>query len=151
MVIANNIVFQFYRLPTVPTDFRIYKAVNLKRKKFFAQIKDLKLADATYRLYQLEDIKSVLKLHRWAEMEYIKEIRDCDDYTWSVVAHLKKLLPGICAGMIWVDVLRPDGTIGYKHSLSFVVDYNGTTYYLEPQSNRLYSPRANMRPYFAVI
>jgi len=151
MISTNGLVFQFYRLPKVPTLFREITNANLKKRAFFKEIETLKLADSKYRLYKKEDVIDVLLLHKYAEMKYFKETRDCDDFSWSLVAHLKKLLPGICAGMIWVDVLKESGAIDYRHSLVVYVDYYGVVYYIEPQSNWIFNVTKKFRPDFAVI
>jgi hypothetical protein len=93
----------------------------------------------------------IVKLNRFNEFTYESRKRDCDDFSFAMMGLIRKLLPGVCFGIVWVDVLNPNGSLDFKHALNFFIDGAGKLYYVEPQTNLVFSPPNNYKPFFAVV
>jgi len=146
----NGLVFQWFRLPKQPKKVGSLAAWRLKRK--FPADCLVFTADESYGLYDLGDLMQVIKLDRFKELKYEKERRDCDDYTWALMGLVKSILPGAAFGLLWMDVLKEDGSLDYKHSCCCCVSPDGSLYYVEPQTGTLFSPdKKKYKPYMVVI
>lgn len=150
MVNINGLVFQWFRLPKQPKAVSKMTAWKIKRK--FPAGCLVFLADESYSVYGLGDLMQVIKLDRFKELRYEKELRDCDDFTWALMGLVKSVLPGSAFGMLWMDVLKDDGSIDYRHSCCCCINPEGLLYYVEPQTGLMFSPdKKRFRPFMVVI
>jgi len=148
----GNLVFQWIRLPKQPTTIKHLTGnkvrIILKKENSNA---DIHLADRTYRVYDEAEIMPIFKMNRFSEMTYVPEDRDCDDFSWAFVGMMKKLLPGCTVGMVWADIMTVEGELDYKHAFCFFIDENDNLMYVEPQSNRVFSPKKTIKPYLFIV
>lgn len=147
----GKVIFSFYRLPKQPTITRQIHGQVLKDQLPLATA-EFHVADPKYDLISFKDMKEIVKLNRFSEMTYTVRTRDCDDYSFALMGLVRKLLPGVAFGIVWVDILDTvTGKLKGKHALNFFVDDKYNTYFVEPQSNRIFRKPEAFRPYFVVI
>lgn len=138
----GNLVFQWIRLPKQPERKGFIYGNTVKNK---LGCDDTYISDNKYDLISLDDMKQIINLHRFSEMTYISEKRDCDDFSFSLMGLIRKLLPGVCFGIVWVEIDQ------YKHAVNFFVDDERDVYFVEPQSNQIFRKPHNWKPYFVLI
>ena len=149
MVKVGGLVFQWIQLPKQPEV--LASIPNWKVKQIIGEELNVFLADSYYDLISVADMMEIVELNRFSEMEYVSEKRDCDDFSFGLMGLIRKLLPGVCFGIIWVDVLNNDGSLSYKHALNFFIDDCMKLYLVEPQNNKVFSMPKNYKPIFVVI
>jgi len=76
---------------------------------------------------------------------------NCDDYSFSMAGLMKKLVPGICLGIVWADMLDYKGRVQYKHAFNFFIDEVQRVRYLEPQTNKVFTPTKRIKPYLFIL
>lgn len=150
MVQIKGLVFQWIRLPKQPLIKGSVKGSAIKRRVFFRKAKVF-IADNSYKLISDYDMRKIINLNRFSEMTYEKEVRDCDDYSFGLMGLIRKLLPGVAFGIMWVDVFNEEGKVQYKHALNFFIDNKNTLWAVEPQQNWVFRPSKKMVPFFVVI
>jgi len=139
--------FEFTKIPKVfpkstVTVEQIKEALELSGK-------DLRFGDSFYDGFDVKDILKTIQLHRFADTPYLARRTDCEDFSFSLMAHMKKLMPGICFGMVWGDELNFRNTVVGKHSINFFIGSDGVLRFIEPQNNEYYTRK--FKPYFAIL
>jgi len=146
----GNTIFQWMRLPKVPETAysMIESSVKMRLKAMGA--KNIFISDDCYNIIYTEDLIELIKLHRFADLKFVKSYRDCDDYSFSMAGIMKKLVPGICLGIVWADFIV-DGLNDFKHAFNFFINEKGVVMYIEPQSNKIFTPTKRIRPYLFIL
>lgn len=148
MVKIGSLVFQWIRLPKQPTRLG---SISSRTIKSLVKSKDYKFSDEYFDLISVSSMQKIVRLNRFSEMTYKKRVRDCDDYSFALMGLVRKLLPGVCFGIVWVDVLGSNDEVLYKHAMNFFIDNNKKFYYVEPQTNNIFGMTKKVKPYFVLV
>ena len=144
----SGTIFQFFRLPKEPT---IMGYINGREIELKFKDLDCKVGDSKYKLITNNDMYNIIKLNRFNEMTYTPEYRDCDDYSYAMMGLVRSVMGGVAFGIVWTDVMKPDGTLDYKHSLNFFFNDKKEFMLVEPQTNQIYNMPKNYKPFFVLI
>jgi len=114
---------------------------------------DIQLSDSHWDLISREQMQKVIDLNRFTTSNYSfqSRVRDCDDYSFALMGMVRKLLPGVCFGIVWVDVVNSKGVLQYKHAINFFIDSNKQLWFVEPQINMIFSPSSVVKPFFVIL
>lgn len=112
-------------------------------KKIFG-IRNVFCSDEGYWLPRQKDIESFLKLNVFKFRQYVPELYDCDNYSFSLIGMFTNLMSGYAIGIVWVHT--PKG----NHALNFFIDHNREVWYIEPQTDRIFKNK-DYKPYFVVM
>ena len=90
--------------------------------------------DEKYKLCTRENIEDFLKIDITDKLEYIDNYRDCEDYSFILIAEIKKsAFSPIPFGLIWVD------TGISSHSVNIFIDNERNLYVIEPQNDSIFN------------
>ncbi len=92
------------------------------------------LSDTIYEYPTKEQVEKLLRLNIYDALEYRKEEWDCDDYALQLYALAKLINPGWAFGLVWVRHEEWEAT----HALNFFIDREGSMWYVEPQTSRVF-------------
>lgn len=145
---VGNLVFQWYRLPKRPKIVKVLSYNTILKKLFYLYPNaQTILSDKDYYLHKTDELVDIFKLNRFNEFPYLAERRDCDDFSWAFVGLMKKLLPGFIIGKCHANFYKDDGSLDFKHDFAFFIDENENLMFVEPQTNKIFSPKKNIVPY----
>jgi hypothetical protein len=122
-----------------------------KVESHLPQYSEIYMTEGTYCMYSLSDLMDVIKLDRFKDLKYIAELRDCDDYTWALMGLIKALMPACAVGLCYMDVLKADGSLDYKHAVCCYVSPVGQFLLIEPQNGSVYTPLKDRDKPFLIV
>ncbi len=145
-------LFEWYEIPKTKNTGKTLWASQIKN--YVTKTCETNTADNKYDLITVKDMKQVIALNRFknnTQHPYKKRVRDCDDYSFALMGMIRKLLPGVCFGIAWVDAKDNKGKRLYKHALNNFIDNNKTFWYVEPQTNKIFYKTKRLEPFLLVV
>jgi len=122
-----------------------HNAIRAILKKAGINKENIYISDGWYKFLPQNLLKNFLEYNLYTDKKYIKEIYDCDNFSFSLMGMASHILNGFAFGIIWVT--RKDRT---KHALNFFIDEDGELFYIEPQNNEVFQD-PTYKPYFAIM
>jgi hypothetical protein len=125
-----NIIFPAPR--QVSTE-RIYKPylTNMLRTKF--PDADIRLSDTSFKLVDVRQFKLFLGRNTTNHRPYVKEIHDCDDFSFVLKGDVTRWDSDLAFGIVWA--INPEGTY---HALNIMVGTDKEVYFVEPQTDEVF-------------
>ena len=113
------------------------------------EIKQQIICDDDYCLMNPQDMEELLKLNYGRLKKYVGQYYDCDDYSFVLKGMLSFLANGFAHGIVHVRTLTG------SHALNFFFDNKQKLWYIEPQTNEIFSFKIGSmrgyRPYLVII
>lgn len=121
-------------------DLRVLISKQLKGK--MARDFSLFIADSKYYCTPLKDAEEIIKWSNVDRKIWVRERFDCDDFAHVLKAHFaeaayvdgKRRRSAHCFGIVW-------GMLPYAHAINWMVDEKRKLHFIEPQSDKIFSPR----------
>jgi len=133
-----------------PKPYKVLGYFDVENILLYRGIKNYQITDIVYNTMSKSDMQEFLEFSFAKQRTYIKEKFDCDDFSAVLRGQAKYVLSGFIFGE--VHVFLKDGT---KHALNCFIDRNNDFYYIEPQTNEIFSfyagKRKGYKPYFVLI
>jgi len=93
-------------------------------------------ADLTYKLTDIQTLKSFTAENNLARYTYEKNDKDCDDFSFMLQGDVTHWDSDLAFGIIWG--IRPNGD-GHAWNMTIGTDLN--VWFIEPQTNTVFKPK----------
>lgn len=103
------------------------------------------VVDSYYFKYSLKKLEKVIKKDLTDKIKYRSDLFDCDDSSFLLYIMMKIALPGCTIGIVFVST--PSG----GHALNFFIDEKGKFWYIEPQSDLVFSDKKDYTIFFKLV
>lgn len=107
--------------------------------------RDNHILDNIYTLLSVEDMQKILKINFIKNLQYRKEIFDCDDFAFNFMWFIRNLFGNVAVGVVFIELDN-----GSRHALNFMVTEKREIYLIEPQDSSMVRIDGT-RPYFMLI
>jgi len=112
-------------------------------------IKKYEVTDNLYNLIKRSNMVDFIDYNFSKLRDYKKTIFDCDNFSAVLYGQMSYVLSGFAVGIVHIN------TKTGKHALNFFIDDKLNWYYIEPQTNRIFTYNAGKKkgysPYFVLI
>lgn len=88
--------------------------------------KNVFLSDTTYLTTSMEEAKRYTKESLIDGRKYVKDVHDCDNFSFALNGYWSDSLVSYCFGIAWSK----------EHAFNLMVDYKKQIWVVEPQSNK---------------
>jgi hypothetical protein len=103
-------------------------------------------SDSVYRTTTLAELQRFLKDDKTNEYRYISEYHDCDNFSFQLMGSIHNVDWGALPfGIVWT------GTPGGNHAVNCFVDDERVLWFVEPQSDSVFSLKEGWVPYLIII
>jgi hypothetical protein len=103
------------------------------------------IADGEYYMPHISYVRKIVAKSRVDRLKWISNRHDCDDFAHLLKADFIKAgyrdgrrRAACCVGVVW-------GLLPGPHAINFFIDDKQELYFIEPQTDEIYSPRDNDR------
>jgi hypothetical protein len=97
---------------------------------------NLWLSDETYSTINKKALEEFLRVNPVSERKYYTDIHDCDNFSFELNGEVSLWSKGGTFGVVWGNRAIDDA----PHAWNFFIDENKTLWYVEPQTDELFSP-----------
>lgn len=95
-----------------------------------------KNSDIGYKKVDIKQLEKFVIKNNLARFPYIKEERDCDDFSFMLIGGLKYWDSDLAAGIIWGEDPEDD-----SHAFNWVIGTDNKIWFIEPQTNTVFRPK----------
>ena len=142
-------------LAPVPQQFNIRTPTVLRRiirDTIAIDESDIYLADSSYGCYEKQELQAFLDQDNTKDMQYRKQVFDCDDFATVLAGREKEWLSGIdieagtSFGIVHGDIRKKeDDTEPRYHAMNVFIDDKARVWLIEPQTGKISKPTSNSR------
>jgi hypothetical protein len=110
------------------------------------KVSDLYLTDRTFKLVDINYLKKYLKDNSVSEYKYVKEIHDCDDFSYILQGDITRWDSDLAFGIIHGKTID-----GYSHAWNVCIGTDKKVWFIEPQTDEIWTPKVNYKIYLVLM
>ena len=112
----------------------------------FIRVHDLYITDKTFKLVDIDHLKEYLNENSVSENKYVKEIYDCDDFSYVLQGDITRWDSDLAFGIIHGKTID-----GCSHSWNVCIGTDNKIWFIEPQTDKIWKPKVNYKIYLILM
>lgn len=110
------------------------------------KVSDMHITDRTFKLVDINYLKEYLKENSVSEDKYIKEIHDCDDFSYILQGDITRWDSDLAFGIIHGKTAN-----GGSHAWNVCIGTDKKVWFIEPQNDRVWKPKEDYKIYLILM
>ena len=140
-----NLIVQTIRLKYIGLRDNKLIYYHTIRKILNNKTKNNQILDKKYTLLSREDMEKILNINFLQNLQYRKEVFDCDDFAFNFMWFIRNLFGNIAVGVAFIEYKN-----GARHALNFMMTESNNILFIEPQTSKFKRIR-NSKIYFMIV